>query len=245
MQNNIPKIIIQTWKDNEIPIIYKDNVENIKKLNCEYEYIFFTDNDIEKFLKINYYNYYEIYCKLPFKIQKIDFFRYIVLYHYGGFYLDIDYKPIIGFDDNLLTNKCIFPIDTIINEEKYNINRYKLFKENNMNFLLGQYAFACNINNDFLKYIIDDICSNIENIIKNVNLYKNNHEIYVYITTGPDFVTKKYIEYKNKNDVTILDNGSIQCFGKYGEHISYGSWKNFHIFSKIIKDVSFKIKQLL
>ena len=55
----IPKIIIQTWKSNSIPNKYINLIESIKQNNPDYQYLFFTDNDIENFLKINYPQYYQ------------------------------------------------------------------------------------------------------------------------------------------------------------------------------------------
>ena len=75
--NTIPKIIIQTWKTNIIPNKYKSDIQSVKQFNPDYQYLFFTDEDIDYFLKKNYPEYYKSYVKLPIKIQQIDYFRYI------------------------------------------------------------------------------------------------------------------------------------------------------------------------
>ena len=81
--NNIPKIIIQTWKTYDIPIKYKNDISSIKKYNSDYQYLFFSDNDIDIFLQKYYPDNYNIYKKLPVIIQRIDYFRYIASYcHY-------------------------------------------------------------------------------------------------------------------------------------------------------------------
>ena len=144
--SSIEKNIIQTWKSNDIPNKYDNLMNSIKKYNPDYNYIFFTDRDIELFLKKEYYDYYETYLKLPIKIQRIDFFRYIAIYHYGGFYMDLDILCLKSFDD-LLDNQCIFPIDEIIFENMCGIKRYEYFCKKHNYFLLGQYAFAAMSNN--------------------------------------------------------------------------------------------------
>ncbi len=217
---NIPKIIIQTWKTDTIPDKYTTYVKTLKELHPDYQYIFFTDEQIEHFLKNNYPQYYETYKKLPIKIQKIDFFRYIAIYHYGGFYLDLDMKCQEKFD-KLLQYNCVFPVDDYIHHRKH-MHRYKHFYNNNQTFLLGQYAFASVPNHPFLKILIDDIHKNINTYIKHVNA---DNDDYVYQTTGPDFVTLKYMQYKNKHDIFILDNKKRQCFGDYATHLCMGSWK--------------------
>jgi mannosyltransferase OCH1-like enzyme len=219
----IPKIIVQTWKSNKIPEQYIKLIENVKLNNPSYKYMFFTDENIDTFLKQNYPEYYNTYLKLPIKIQKIDFFRYIAIYHYGGFYLDLDMDVMKSFDD-LLKYSCIFPIDEYIYINTHNggIERYKSFYNNNQSFLLGQYAFAASPKHPFIKEIIERIHNNIYNYIKNVD---NKSHDYIYKTTGPDFITEVYMTYKNKNNIKILDVGKRQYFGDYARHLYFGTWK--------------------
>jgi mannosyltransferase OCH1-like enzyme len=147
---NIPKIIIQTWKSNSIPNRYIPLIDSIKQHNPDYQYLFFTDNAIEHFLKINYPQYYQTYLHLPIKIQKIDFFRYVAVYHYGGFYMDLDMSCLKSFDD-LLRYDCIFPVDEFISEYMCKFPRYKNICDKGQYFLLGQYAFASSPKHPFIK----------------------------------------------------------------------------------------------
>jgi mannosyltransferase OCH1-like enzyme len=222
----IPKIIIQTWKDDFIPERYHDLLKKINEFNPEYNYLFFSDNDIDDFLSSKYPKYYETYLKLPVKIQKFDFFRYVVLYHYGGIYLDLDMLVLDNFDD-ILHKECVIPIEQYVNKDQ---KRYKNIKND---FLLGNYALACEKRNDFMKMLIDNIHLNITNINDTFeNGFKNKleKEIFVYETTGPDYVTNCYIDYKNKKDIQLLINPKSfnnrnHTFGKYARHLYFGSWK--------------------
>ena len=219
--STIPKIIIQTWKSNSVPQRYMPLIESVKANNPDYEYLFFTDRDIETFLQQHYPQYVSTYMNLPIKIQKIDFFRYIAVYHYGGFYLDLDMKVYKKFDP-LLKYGCIFPVDEYIDVRHCANMRYKPFCDKGQNFLLGQYAFAASPKNPFIKKLIDQIANNTNKYIRNVNF---NSEDYVYKTTGPDFVTEVYMNYANKKDITIIDNGVRQHFGDYAKHNYFGTWK--------------------
>jgi mannosyltransferase OCH1-like enzyme len=222
--NEIPKIIIQTWKDNMIPDKYKAEIDTIKKLNPTYEYYFFTDDDIEVFFKENYEDYYKTYEKLPIKIQKIDFFRYVAVYHYGGIYLDLDMTGLLPFDD-ILKYDAVFPVDQNISESKCKLDRFKSFCDKDMKFLLGQYAFAAKPKHPFIKLLVDSIHNNIDKYIED---YKINGKelIYTYTTTGPDFVSNIYYEYPNKDKIHILHDDKSQFFGNYAKHNFMGSWKD-------------------
>ena len=221
----IPKIIIQTWKTDDIPLQYKPLVQSVKDYNPEYTYLFFTDKDIDDFFKKHYLHYYNTYQNLPIKIQKIDFFRYVAIYHYGGIYLDLDMEILENFDD-LLVHDIVFPVDDYISQNmkynKRNNQRYKYFLNNNQCFLLGQYAFASTPKHPFMKKIINNIHNNLQKIIKNVNQNDNN---YVYTTTGPDYITKLYMSELTKSNIEILHCNKRQCFGTFGKHKFFGSWK--------------------
>lgn len=232
----IPKIIIQTGKTKNPPK-YKGFIDLIKTQNPDYKYLFFDDNDIETFLKEEYPEYWKTYQRLPILIQKIDFFRYIAVYHYGGIYLDMDMKVLKPFDDALLNNNTVFPVDEYLTKPLHRWKRYKPFCKRNCYFLLGQYAFAANPKNAFIKTLIDNIHIRIEQIVKEhdvLGLQKTKKEgpqknpemeLYVYKTTGPDYVTQCFIDFYNKQEIFILDNGNRQMFGNYAKHMYMGSWK--------------------
>jgi mannosyltransferase OCH1-like enzyme len=225
-ESTIPKIIIQTWKTRDPPAKYTSLVKSLKSLNPSFEYKFFSDEDIETFLKEFYPDYYITYLKLPIKIQKIDFFRYVAIYHYGGFYFDLDMLGLASLDDPLLLNsECVFPVDEMIYRHMCNQERYKEFCKNNMYFLLGQYAFGAQPKNEFIKALIDGIHLNINFYLEKYGLTYNK-EIYVYQTTGPDYVSKVYLDYVKKSSVRVLHYSQRQYFGKYAQHRYFGSWKS-------------------
>jgi len=226
-KNRIPKRIIQVWKtwSEKSPQMFSSYIESIKTVNPGYEYIFFKDNQINQFLEQNYPDYYDTFLKLPLNIQKVDFFRYIAIYHYGGFYFDLDVKALQPLD-NLLDNNCVFPVDEIITKEMCKTERFKKFCDKDINFLLGQYAFGAAPGDPFIKLVIDKIHSNINAYI---HYFIPNSDDYVYKTTGPDFITNIYSTYKNKDDIKILHYDKRQCFGKYATHDFVGTWKDNNV----------------
>jgi mannosyltransferase OCH1-like enzyme len=226
-EETIPKNIIQIWAINpDSPrIISKEHqqlIEKWKTMNPDYRHIFMTETEIYPFLQKHYPNYLDTYNKLPRFIQKLDFLRYVALYHYGGFYFDADVEPLKPLDDTLLKHRAVFPIDQYVrcggkNEEK----RMTPFCDMSQKFLLGQYAFACQAKNPFIHKVVEEIHKNVDKYVE----MEDGSELYVYITTGPDFITNVYTNYEKKDDIFILDNGREQWFGDYGRHGLLGSWK--------------------
>lgn len=223
----IPKIIIQTWKTKAIPEKYKDDYESLRKYNPKYQFLFFNDDDIKYFLQSNYPEYYKIYNKLPIIIQKIDFFRYVAIYHYGGFYFDLDMRCFQSLDP-LLKHKCVFPIDLVLGKKCENKNfvkkRFKNYCARNMTYMVGQYAFGAYPKHPFILKLIMEIQKNIDKYLEDFKTDGDTLQ-YVYSTTGPDYVTNLYMDDLNKDSIHILDFPQGQHFGEYAVHNHYGTWK--------------------
>jgi len=220
--DKIPRIIIQTWKDESPPQKYYKDIDSLRKMNPNFIFLYFTDKSVDKFVKDYYPQYYDIYNRLPIKIQKFDFFRYIAVYHYGGFYFDLDMTGVAPLNE-LCKYDAVFPQDLTITPMKCELNmeRHKENCKKNRKFLVGQYAFGASKGNPFIKELIDNIAKNIDKLVEQ----KNDSLLYVYQSTGPDYVTKIYYNSKNKDKVHILRHDKDQWFGKYAVHNHYGTWK--------------------
>jgi len=91
----IPKIIWQTMKTNVVPPVISDSSSSWIDKNPEYEYRFFDDSDIYKFIKIEFPQYLRAYKKIKHGAVKADLWRYLIIYKYGGIYADIDCKCVV------------------------------------------------------------------------------------------------------------------------------------------------------
>ena len=228
--------IIQTWKNNDIPLHYRMFINKVKVLNPSHNYMFFTDTDIEEFIEIKMPEYKEVFYGLTEKIQQIDFFRYLAIYYYGGLYLDLDMDLYVPFDGMLGVSTeenpmhCIFPV------EQKEISDVILTKQNT-NILIGNYAFYATKKHPFIKQIIYNIVnqriSNADIQIAQTTCTDDVRDVYVYYKTGPILVTQSYVDYiKNNNTsncaVTLLEPTEYKdnCFGNYGFHRCYGSWRH-------------------
>ena len=88
---SIPKIIYQTFRTAELPLVTQWHISRLKKKNPEYQYEFYDDERIEHFIATAYnHEVLSLYQKIDIGAAKADFFRYAILYKRGGIYLDID-----------------------------------------------------------------------------------------------------------------------------------------------------------
>jgi hypothetical protein len=72
---------------------------NLLSINAGYEYVLLTDAESLEFLITFYSEYLPLYYMLERPQYKSDLVRYLYIYHYGGYYVDIDLLPSMGFDE--------------------------------------------------------------------------------------------------------------------------------------------------
>ena len=215
----IPKIIIQTWKNEDIPKHANKLVNNLKLNNPNFKYLFFSDKDIESFFEKEYPEYIETFNNFEYTIQKIDFFRLVAIFHYGGFYFDID-VDINSCLDELCDFSCVFPQEYEKNGDPY-LQKKKMF------MLIGNYGFGACPKNNFIKMCIDNIIKPKISIDDIPGRGKDKLK-KIFYTTGPVLISDCYNDYENKEEIKIIksENGAPFQFGKFGKHLMIGTWKS-------------------
>lgn len=94
----VPKLIWQTWKDSEVPEKWRGGQRSVIRANPGWRYTLLTDADNRSLCARYFPEYLATYDAFPHPIQRADAIRYVVLYLYGGIYLDLDYVALKGFD---------------------------------------------------------------------------------------------------------------------------------------------------
>tara|TARA_B100000963_G_scaffold348584_1_gene356418 strand:+ start:5370 stop:6782 length:1413 start_codon:yes stop_codon:yes gene_type:complete len=87
----IPKILIQTFKTNNLSEPITTNIQRVLRQNPEFQHVLVTDLDGERLIKDHFsHRVYRAYKALNVGAAKGDFIRYVALYVHGGVYLDLD-----------------------------------------------------------------------------------------------------------------------------------------------------------
>lgn len=90
---SIPKIIHQTWKNNEVPYKWRGSPKFWKKFHPDWTWVLWTDKDIFDYIKLEHPEFVQVFLEFPHGIQKADAIRYFVLHDFGGVYSDLDLLP--------------------------------------------------------------------------------------------------------------------------------------------------------
>lgn len=160
----IPKIIFQTFRSEKLPFITRQFIKLMKFQNPGYDYEFYDDERVEMFISREFDDtFYQAYKRIDIGAVKADFFRYAILYKYGGVYLDID-----GYTASNL-DKLIRPDDHCIITLERNPGLY------------AQYALVSSAGHPFLERTLEKV---VDNIIHNRHPH-DGHKM-----TGPTVFTE-------------------------------------------------------
>ena len=110
----IPKLIHQTWKTDLIPKQWVSLVNKVKELNPDWSYKLWTDKENDEFVRKEFPEFYGIFSRFPRSIMKADVIRYLLMFRFGGVYLDLDYEVLkpFNFGDKLV----VLPLEDIPSE---------------------------------------------------------------------------------------------------------------------------------
>jgi inositol phosphorylceramide mannosyltransferase catalytic subunit len=230
IQHQIPGRVIQTGKSAYPPLRNRAAMTSIRSLNPGYEFLFFDNAEVEKFIDREFPQYRPVFNRFRFPIQRYDFFRYLAVYRYGGFYFDLD--MLLASDlSGLLEHDCVFPFETIT------VSRF-LREDLGMDWQIGNYAFGATRGHVFLEAVIENCVRGQRdpNWVKPMMrgsppfLYD---EFFIINSTGPGVVSRTLAENKDlAKTVTILFPEDVcdvrncwNLFGGWGVHLADSSWR--------------------
>jgi mannosyltransferase OCH1-like enzyme len=191
-QSIVPKIIHQTWKSDNIPKHLKQMQKTVINNNKSFNYKLWTDIQIDKFIKKNYPKIWDFYNSYEYIIQKIDFARLLILYHFGGIYIDLDTVCFGSLE-------CVrqYPV-TLIKTKKHH-----LFTD--YDYVLNNAFIAAESKNVFIESCINN-AMNFD--VKKMKPIQGMNMEYskVLCSAGPLMVTKTHMDYNCKGMINIFDD---------------------------------------
>jgi mannosyltransferase OCH1-like enzyme len=148
MSPGIPKRIIQIWGAGEanMPLAEKASAVSVRRLNPEFEYMFFDDRRIEACIREYFPDYRGVFDSFRVPIQKYDLFRYLAIFRWGGFYFDVDVFLVSGLD-GLLQFDCVFPF------EELTLYRF-LRRAYGMDWEVGNFGFGAVAGHPFIGEVL-------------------------------------------------------------------------------------------
>ena len=164
--NKIPKIIHQTYHSRDLPKELSESVTQTKKMNPDWEYRFYDDVDIVRFLTDNFdVSVLDRYLSINpgYGAARADFFKYMLMFQVGGVYLDIK-------------SFCTAPLDDVIKSDdefvlaNWRNGKGQAHESYGMHKALSsipagefqQWHIICRPRHPFLRKVITDVSKNID-----------------------------------------------------------------------------------
>lgn len=201
----IPKIIHQTYKTKELPDQIALIVTELRQKNPDWEYRFYDDEEVLSYIKahddgrlLDAYNR----INPVYGAAKADLFRYLVLYHEGGVYLDIK-------------STCIYPLSEVLNDDDtFIVTQWQneesqteqgaglyncLVKELGIqNGEYQQWFIVCEKHSPIMKHVLNSVIGNILNYRAWHYGFHSYGKRGVLFVTGPVAYTKAIYEMQDK-----------------------------------------------
>ncbi|CAF0870043.1 unnamed protein product [Adineta steineri] len=173
---NVPAIIHQTYRNaHAIPSSWKKASQTCQDFHPNYEYRLWTDADARRLIEKEFPCLLSTFDSYPYDIQRADVIRLIVLYVYGGIYLDLDIICLQSLDQ-LRTFEFVIPKTMPVGLSN--------------DFIVAQprHPFLLQILNNLPKY--------------NRNYFTKYST--VMFSTGPMFLTQQASSYSNRSSIDVL-----------------------------------------
>jgi len=220
----IPKILHQTWKDHDLPEKFRIWQNSWIRHHPDWEHRFYTDDDCTAFIRQTFPGWLDIYKHYREPVQRADLFRYLIIYHCGGLYADMDmecFKPI----DSLMEERfCLFSIEAYLTSGfQKELDYPKPFQVANCIFAAGPY-------HPFLDHILKRVKA-----LSSLPILNDND---VEETTGPLMLTRLFFNIPGDMEslVTLLPQINFMSpnvypnifpinLNMYARHHCAGTWK--------------------
>ncbi len=201
---------------------------SVRLLNPDFEYKFFDDQQVKQFVLEKFPQYHSVFESFRFPIQRYDLFRYLAIYHHGGFYFDVDVMLASGLS-SLLQHGCVFPFE--------GLTLSGFLRERGMDWEIGNYGFGAAPGHPFIKAIIENCVRAqrdpdwVNPAMRGMPLFSRS-EFFVLNSTGPGLVSRTLAERPElAQTVTVLfpedvcNPASWNQFGNLGVHFMEASWR--------------------
>jgi len=200
----IPKLIHQIWFQGEenIPSKLKEYHSTWILHNPTYKIKVWDEKSIDQVLiEYNDEETTEMYNNYKHMIQKIDLAKYIILYIYGGIYIDMDMKCLKPLTDDFIGDN-----DVILCEMISELYFTYLFIPSGYDInskLINNGIIMTSPKHPILLYTIEQAKKNKDSITSYIS-----KTIYVYASTGPlclTLATNKYNSENGPSKIKIVD----------------------------------------
>lgn len=219
-RSGIPKLIhtmYGLWDDSAPGLAERFILGGWVRRNPDWTVVLWRRAELESFLESDYPQYFELYTSFTRGVQKADLLRYLLVFHYGGVYCDLDLYcslPLAGSVDGceaLFHTEAVLTTEQSVNHgRKYLIRQGVPEKEQR----IANYFFAATPGHPVLERVL-------ELVVERAGVNPSEDYDVLYIT-GPDVVTEAVLGHPREH-LRILSLGEGN---QMVQHLHLGTWRD-------------------
>ena len=235
----IPRIVHQTFKSwEDVEHADRVNMAGWREMNPTWEFRYYDNVACDRFVREHYPEYLTAYETMPRNIERVDFFRYLVVLHHGGIYADTDVEcrqPLDSWIDVDAT--FIAGVENeFVNAAQASHRQYARRKQ------LLQWTFA----SEPRSAVLSHVALRVDELSRNQTLHDMEEVYATYERTGPGIWTDAIYESINErveaaqplDGIRILPRVALGAFPNNADgvnaytrdtlllHHFRGSWKS-------------------
>jgi predicted SAM-dependent methyltransferase len=230
----IPKRFFSTWKTSLINSEQASYLKQFRELHPEFTFEFYDDDAMDQYM-IDYWRdhpIFEVYKNSVYGASKADIWRYCILYHKGGIYLDFDSailfdmnsipennSELISFESNKLD---LFVTDeSLPNFEFFKIRNFKKDELSHAEYPVLQWCLIFSKGHRILEIAINNIVEQSSFYINKV--FTSAHNAIINFTAPIQLTNAvwKYVEEGNQVNQLGIDFNGLAAFKHLDNNTSY------------------------
>jgi inositol phosphorylceramide mannosyltransferase catalytic subunit len=224
MAAKIPAILHQTWRTLDLPPPLADWRAGWLARHPDWEHRLYDDAAIRRTIADRAPRWLPTYDALPRMIQRVDFFRYLIVYLDGGMYADIDMVSYLPCDPLLDGASCVLGIEIHLHRHLQVELGYA------QPWQLANFIFAAVPGHSFLGALLEEIARSATKPVRDDELVQE--------TTGPRMLTRlactmpperrgamRILPQINWNAPWAYPRVGSLAARIYARHACFGSWR--------------------
>ena len=174
----------------------------------------------ERFVRHQFPKYWNMYRSYRRDVQRADFLRYLLLYHFGGFYIDLDLQCRSALDGLLSEHpeaRMLACVETRLTARRAReIGQAEPIRNGKAEIpeRVANYFMACAPGHPVMGNIIDLVEQRAQLPIR--------RDYDVIFTTGPDVVTEIVQGFQERKDLALVTERDA---GRFVSHLHFGGWR--------------------
>lgn len=224
MASRIPAILHQTWRTADLPTPFATWRAGWIARHPNWEHRIYDDAAIYRTIAARAPQWLPTYDALPRMIQRLDFFRYLIVYLEGGMYADMDMISYLPCDPLLDGASCVLGIEIHLRKHLQTELGYR------QPWQIANFIFAATPGHPLLGALLEEIGRNATKPVQDDEMVQE--------ITGPRMLTRLAcaIAPEHRGLIRILPQinwnapwaypriGPLAA-RVYARHACYGSWR--------------------